>query len=99
MNAAHCTSLLLALTLASAAADWPMYRGAPSLAGVTTETLPAKLGPLWSFKTGGPVKSSPAIVGERVFVGSDDGHVYALDLASGKKLWAFKTGGPVESSP
>src|SRR6266545_1999578 len=99
MIIARCTGLLLALTLASAAADWPMYRGGPSLAGVTSGTLPAKPGLLWSFKTGGPVKSSAAIIAGRVFVGSDDGNVYALDLAAGKTLWAFKTGGPVESSP
>src|SRR6267378_2037757 len=96
----RCTSLLLlSLTLASPAADWPMFRGGPSLAGVASGSIPAKLSLLWSFKTGGPVKSSAAIVGGRVFVGADDGNVYALDLASGKKLWAFKTGGPVESSP
>src|SRR6266566_5106321 len=99
MIAARCTGLLLSLTLASTAADWPMYRGGPSLAGMASGSIPAKPGLLWSFKTGGPVKSSAAIVGGQVFVGSDDGNVYALDLASGKKLWSFKTGGPVESSP
>jgi PadR family transcriptional regulator len=31
--------------------------------------------------------SSPAIAGGRVFVGSNDGHVCGLDLASGKKVW------------
>ena len=33
-----------------------------------------------------------------MFVGSDDGKIYALNLATGKKVWEFKTGGPVESS-
>ena len=29
-------------------------------------------GKLWEFKTGGPVHSSPAVVGGTVFVGSND---------------------------
>src|SRR6185503_8112735 len=84
---------------AAGGANWPMFRGNPALTGVAPGNLPDKLSLLWTFKTGGPVKSSAAIVGGRVFIGSGDGHVYALELANGKKTWAAKTGGPVESSP
>ena len=79
--------------------SWPMFRGSPGLLGVSNERLPDALALAWSFKTGGPVKSSPAIVEGRVFVGSDDQHVYAIGLDDGKKVWAFKTEGPIESSP
>jgi len=78
--------------------NWPMFRGNPALTGIASGTLPDKLSLLWSFKTGGPVKSSAAIVDGHVFIGSGDGNVYALDLASGKKGWAARTGGPVDSS-
>jgi len=78
---------------------WPMFRGSPGLVGVASGRLPESPALLWTFKTGGPVKSSAAIAQGRVFAGSEDGHVYALDLANGQKLWAFKTGGPIESSP
>src|ERR1035437_7465277 len=93
---------LLGSWLANAAApggDWPMFRGGPTLAGVAGGSLPDRLSLLWTFKAAGPVKSSAAIVGDRVFIGSDDGNVYALALADGTKVWAFKTGGGVESSP
>ena len=80
-------------------ADWPMFRGGPSLAGVAGGSLPGRLALRWTFKTGGPVKSSAAMVRDRVFIGSDDGNVYALALPDGKQIWAFKTGGAVESSP
>jgi outer membrane protein assembly factor BamB len=80
-------------------ADWPMFRGGPALAGVAGGSLPERLALLWTFKTAGPVKSSAAIVQDRVFIGSDDGNVYALALADGTKVWAFKTGGGIESSP
>ncbi len=79
--------------------SWPMFRGSPGLHGVSSERLPEALALAWSYKTGGPVKSSPAIVDGRVFVGSDDQHVYAIGLRDGKKVWAFKTEGPIESSP
>src|SRR5947199_5122596 len=45
------------------------------------------------------VDSSPAIAGGRVFVGSNDGRVYGLDLASSKKVWAYEAASPVTSSP
>ncbi|MCI0746933.1 MAG: PQQ-binding-like beta-propeller repeat protein [Verrucomicrobia subdivision 3 bacterium] len=89
----------LVLPPLGAASAWPMFRGNQSLTGVSQVELPARLKAAWSFKTGGPVKSSAAIVDGKVFVGSNDEHVYALDLKSGQRIWAFKTGGAVESSP
>src|SRR6266566_1259049 len=93
-----CGLLCLAGGVAEAA-DWPMFRGGPALLGVAEGSLPAKLASVWTFKTGGAVKSSAAIAQARVFVGSSDENIHALDLGNGKKLWSFKTGGPVESSP
>src|SRR5579859_7503616 len=78
---------------------WPMFRGNPALTGVTSDTLPPKLNLLWNFKTGGPVKSSPAIINGKVLVGSDDGYLYCLNLKDGSKEWSFKAGAEVESSP
>ncbi len=46
---------------------------------------------LWRFKTGDWVHSSPAISGGAVYVGSDDGHLYALDAGTGQEKWKFKT--------
>src|SRR5262249_24056423 len=37
--------------------------------------------------------SSPAIAENRVFVGSGDGELYALELSSGRRLWELSTGG------
>src|SRR5690349_4285788 len=67
--------------------SWPMFRGGPALLGVAAVKLPGDIALLWSFKTQGPVKSSAAIVDGRVFIGSDDGHLYALDLKTGAKVW------------
>ncbi len=74
-----------------------MFRGGPALLGVTSTPLPPKPSLLWKFKTGGPVKSSAVIAGGKVFVGSSDANVYALDLRTGQKIWTYKTTGSVEA--
>jgi outer membrane protein assembly factor BamB len=96
--------VLLLATLGSAsfldaASDWPMFRGNPQLTGVSDAKLPAKPVLKWSFKTGAEVKSSPAIVGGKVFFGSADSNLHCLNLADGKPVWAFKSDGGIESSP
>jgi len=53
----------------------------------------------WTFATQARVESSPAIAGGRVFVGSNDGRFYVLDLATGAKVWEFNAGAPLSASP
>lgn len=53
----------------------------------------------WTYTTKGQVWSSPAVAGGKVYVGSDDGNVYALNADNGRQVWSFPTGGMVRSSP
>jgi outer membrane protein assembly factor BamB len=46
----------------------------------------------WRFFSEGPVRFAPAAWKDRVFVASDDGHLYALALADGKVLWKHRAG-------
>jgi outer membrane protein assembly factor BamB len=39
------------------------------------------------------------IVGDRVFVGSADGRIYAIDGKTGKERWRFEAGGALVASP
>jgi outer membrane protein assembly factor BamB len=75
------------------------YRGGPAHVGVYDGGGRIIAGMQWRFLTDGGVISSPAIVGNRVYIGSGDGHLYALDLRSGKELWSFDAGAPIASSP
>jgi len=43
--------------------------------------------------------SSPIVVAGKVYFGSSDEHIYALDAQTGALQWRFKTGGVVHSSP
>ena len=50
---------------------------------------------LWTFRTGGEIWSSPLYDEGRVFFGSNDKTLYAVDLESGSELWRFATQGEV----
>lgn len=53
---------------------------------------------LGTFPTSGKISSSPAISEGVIFIGSDDGYLYAFKIGSGF-LWKFKTDDPIRSSP
>ena len=81
--------------------EWPMFRGGLNYSGATTTTPVEGSGLIWRFKTGGPVHSSPAIAGGKVFVGSDDGKMYCLNSSTGDLLWSYTTpdARPIQSAP
>jgi outer membrane protein assembly factor BamB len=43
--------------------------------------------------------STPAVVGNRIFIGGDDGLLHCVDAGTGKGVWTFKTGAEVWCSP
>lgn len=67
------------------------------LTGVTPHTLPLRVELKWSFATEGEIKSSPAVKGNRVVVGSTDGFVYCLDL-QGRLIWKYETDNAIEAT-
>lgn len=76
------------------------FHGNLARTGVYETAGPKQFGGVkWTFKTNGPVFSSPAIAGGTVFVGSADNYLYAVDQRTGQQKWKFQTTGPVNSSP
>lgn len=53
----------------------------------------------WKFETESNVISSPTVVNDTVYIGSDDNNVYALNQYTGEVEWVFETDGSVKSSP
>ncbi len=53
----------------------------------------------WIATTGNGIYSSPAVANGIVYVGSDDGYLYAFKVSNGKRLWRAPTRGEVRSSP
>ncbi len=45
----------------------------------------------WSFQAGGWIRPAPTIVGDRVYVVSQDKHLYCLDRTNGNLVWKYQT--------
>ncbi|WP_411306738.1 outer membrane protein assembly factor BamB family protein [Lysobacter sp. D1-1-M9] len=66
----------------------------------TVEAAAAKPGDvLWKYRTGGAIWAPLTHADGVLYVGSDDHHLHAVDLATRRALWTFETGGPVRSKP
>lgn len=92
-------------------AGWGMFRGNLRRTGAASGAVgPEQARVLWSFRDPevriADLASSPAVVGNRVYVGSaqasifdSSGMVYCLDADTGKRIWQFETAKQVFSSP
>ena len=80
--------------------QWPMFRQGVEHSGVVPGPFNLPLEKRWEFATGGAINmSSPAVAGGTAYIGSQDGKLYAVDIATGRQKWAFNAGGRIESSP
>lgn len=77
--------ILVFCAVNAAAAQAPSNSGAQRLA--------------WSFQTGGPIYGSPTVHEGTIYIGSGDGHLYAVDDATGAERWRFAMGGAVDATP
>lgn len=71
---------------------WPVFRGDVASTGVAQTKLPDKPAVIWkkTFKDGG-FEATAAIVDGMIYVGSFDGNLYALSIATGEEKWKFHT--------
>lgn len=94
-------SLVLLVAGRSLAADWPQWRG-PQRNGVSQETGLLKEWPkegpklVWQVKNIGSGYSTPAVVGERIYLlaneGLDNEVVQARAVIDGKQVWSTRIG-------
>jgi outer membrane protein assembly factor BamB len=69
----------------------PNHEGLNPYENVLNRHTVGSLGLLWTYTTGGPVQSPPIVANGVVYVGSNDGNVYALKASTGTLLWSFPT--------
>lgn len=100
----RCLWVVLALGLVTqiaTAGDWPQWRG-PQRTGLSTETGLLKKWPqagpklAWQVQDLGDGYSTPAVVGDKLYVlsnkGMADESVKALAVADGKQIWSTRIG-------
>lgn len=52
----------------------------------------------WTFETGDAIWGSPVIADGRLYIGSYDGHLYALSVETGELIWRYSTGDRIDGS-
>ncbi len=79
--------------------EWAMFRRDPAHTGFDASEGDVPIGEVvWRFKADAPIRSSPAVVDGRVYIGTGDSNVVALDAETGELLWEHEVTGPVDSS-
>ncbi len=53
----------------------------------------------WRFSSDANIISTPAVDGDNVMVGNQNGKMVCLSLKKGKQKWSYQTGGSIFSSP
>ena len=98
------TDLLCSGTPAKAVVDWAQFRfvfchtGFNPYEFVLSPDTVVHLGLHWRYTAGAGVDSSPAVANGRVYVGSFDSYLYALNASTGALLWRYTTGNAISSS-
>ena len=93
-------ALLVLLALPAGAADWPMWMGGAQRAGQAS--APAGI---QGFRLArrvdlhAEVVASPVAAGGRLFVGAENGNLYAFDAAGMALQWLFHARGGIGSTP
>ena len=91
--------MFLFCTTTGIAQNTSMFRNDPAHSGIYAGGLPQLHRVKWKFHTAGEVVSSPAVVNGVVYVGSNDGSLYAIDDATGTQKWKFAAHARIPSSP
>ena len=83
--------------------SWLTFMGNSHRTGSVTGAAGPDVGEqIWTFRDGilgSPFAASPAISGNRVYIGSDDCKLYCLDAYTGSLIWEFEVVYEVFASP
>ncbi len=95
-----CTSDKLVLKAPRGGDAWRMFGGAPDRSNLAAGTIAPPLAPAWDYDAGsgfGP--ASVSVADSTVFVGTLNGDLRALDLATGHEIGALEFDGPIFGTP
>jgi outer membrane protein assembly factor BamB len=84
------------------AADWPMLMKGPAHTGQAADAAGAQISGFrlaGRFDAHAPIHASPVAVGAQLFVGAENGNLYAIDVAGMKLRWLYHADGGIASTP
>lgn len=87
--------LVAALTLGTVAPTWTQFRLGPENNAVVAGTLETA----WRLETGGQISGSPTVLDGTLYVGNNNGSLYAIDVTSGQIVWKAHVPNPLMSAP
>lgn len=77
--------------------EWAMFRRDPAHTGADVHGGAVPYGQvMWQFGSGEPIRTSPALVDGRVYIGTGDHRVVALEARTGGIVWEHEATGPVD---
>jgi outer membrane protein assembly factor BamB len=83
--------------------EWPMFKHDLKRTGYSPSKAPDTALIVWETRIPGATKfwSSPCIADGKLYAGNNNGNLYCLDAATGKRVWTFftDTSQPIFSSP
>ncbi|HVR46199.1 MAG TPA: PQQ-binding-like beta-propeller repeat protein [Candidatus Binatia bacterium] len=85
----------LVATLTMAMVAWTQFRMGPQNNPVVGGGLHAS----WRTETGGQISASPTVVDGTLYIGNNNGSLYALDAETGQILWKAHVTNPLMSAP
>jgi outer membrane protein assembly factor BamB len=87
--------ILSALLMAAVAPAWTQFRLGPQNNAVVAGTLETT----WRIETGGQISASPTVVDGTLYIGNNNGSLYAIDVSSGQIIWKAHVTNPLMSAP
>ncbi len=90
--------MLALAAIAARAEDWPLVRHDLKHTGCSTEVLRPPWAVSWARHFDGEMiatATEPIVADGRVFVGTESGHLWALDARTGATLWQVEGDGPI----
>ncbi len=91
--------LFLVAVFPAKAADWPQFLRDSSHTAKSSETLEPPLSVEWSFSGEDKFISTASIKDGRVFIGSRDGSLYALNETDGSLIWKYDAQDWIDATP
>jgi outer membrane protein assembly factor BamB len=75
--------------------DWTQFRLGPDNNAVVGGSLNVS----WQIETGGQISSSPTTADGILYIGNNNGVLYAIEASSGRTIWTYQARNPLMSAP